>query len=210
MVPQQSDSIERLAYREAGHAVMSYLIRKGFTEKYVPVDRSLILPAFKEVALSGEGADWGEITSGLGSLITTAQVLLAGNASEQLKFSTSKDTSAPEAALVKQAEHLTAAYIEEYAGEGIGLSERDARTKELLQEISKFVDETLHIYWTSVEALATALLERTSLLEDEAFGIIERYIPEDAKARAKAFASRDPKEALAALLKKMSDERDLS
>jgi ATP-dependent Zn protease len=210
MVSQQSHSIERLAYQEAGHAVMSYLIRKGFTEKYVPIDRSLILPTFKKVAINGESADWGEITFGLGSLITTAQVLLAGNASEQIKFGTRNDMPAPEAASVKRAEHLTAAYIEEYAGEGMGFSERDERTNELVHEMSKFVDEILRTHWASVEALATALLEHRSLSENQAFGIIERDIPEDAKGRAKAFAARDPKEALAALLKKMSNERDSS
>src|SRR4051794_26137694 len=30
------------AYREAGHYVMAYLIRKGFTDHDVPIDRSLI------------------------------------------------------------------------------------------------------------------------------------------------------------------------
>jgi hypothetical protein len=47
-------------------------------------------------------------------------------------------------------------------------------------------------YWRSVEALASALMEYKRLTENQAFKIIERNIPEEAKARAAAFLSQDP------------------
>jgi hypothetical protein len=186
MTSQQLDTLERRAYQEAGHTVMSYLIRQGFTNKFVPIDRSLILPEFERVAIEGQSADWAKTTFGLGSLITASQVLLAGYAAERIKYNIREDSLPRNSASVKRAEHLTAAYIEEYAGDGLSASKRDRRAAQLVREMFDFVEKTLRTYWVSVEALANALLQRKSLTEAEAFEVIEKDIPEDAKVRAEA------------------------
>ena len=191
MASQRPDTLERRAYQEAGHAVMSYLIRQGFTDKFVPFDRSLILPAFERVAIEGPSVDWGKITFGLGSLITASQVLLAGYAAERIKYDIRGDVLPQDLALVKRAEHLTAAYIEEYAGDSVrAMKKRDRRATQMVRKMLNFVEKTLRTYWVSVEVLANALLQYRSVTEAEAFEIIARDIPETAKARAEANIQR--------------------
>lgn len=197
-----NDSPELCAYREAGHAVMSYLIRKGFTDKYVPIGRSLILPAFEQVAIESESANWAEITHGLGSLVTVPQVLLAGYVALQIKYNIHEEISLRDSPLVKRAWHLLGAYLEEYGEDNP--SARDERATEWLQEIAGYVEEKLRAHWVSVEALATALLEFKVLAEDKAFEIIEKDIPKDARAQANIIAGRTIEENLAAIRK----ERD--
>ena len=97
----QSDDLEPRAYREAGHATMSYLIRNGFIENYVPLyDRWLILPEFSAVSIEGPSADWNKPTFSLGSLLPSVQVELAGHVAEQIKFDSSLDTGFSRAMLV--------------------------------------------------------------------------------------------------------------
>src|SRR5215216_5383424 len=86
MKSQPSNSLEKRAYRESGHAVMSFLISKGFTDKYIPVGRDGILPEFKQVTIEAESTDWAETTTNLGSLMTVPQVLIAGHMAESIKY----------------------------------------------------------------------------------------------------------------------------
>jgi hypothetical protein len=105
------NAVELRAYQEAGHAVMSCLIQQGLTDKYVPADRSLILPRFRVVSLAGKSNKWSQTTSSLGSLVTVPQVLIAGVRAVQIKYT---GQEAPEAKyLLEQAEDLLAGYIEE-------------------------------------------------------------------------------------------------
>ena len=126
MASKQADPLEKLAYQEAGHATMSYLIRRGFVKKYVPVDRSLILPTFTRISIEGQSADWGKLTPGLGSLMTVSQVLLAGALAKEIKFhpyqGSSLDTDGPSS---KRALHLISSYIEEYGGDKMSIAKRD-------------------------------------------------------------------------------------
>jgi len=164
---------------------MSYLIRKGFTEKFTPVDRSLILPEFKQVTTEGESVNWAEITFGLGSLMTVPQVLLAGHTAVRIKYNV----------------------IEEYGTDNP--TERDNQATKWLKEIYDYVEEKLRMHWVSVNALANALLQQKTLSEREAFEIIERDIPEDLKAKAKVFASRTIEENLADF-RKLAQQRRAS
>jgi hypothetical protein len=165
------DALEVRAWREAGHAVMSFLIRQGFTDKYVPLDRSLILPAFKTVAIEGASADWAELTVSLGSLVTVAQVLLAGYVVQQIKYNVDEELSPQDSTLVQRARHLLGAYLEEYGDDNP--SARDQHAAGWLAEIADYVKEQLLAHWVSVEALAQALLEFKVLSEDKVCEIIE-------------------------------------
>jgi hypothetical protein len=191
---------EQRAFREAGHAVMSYLIRKGFTEKYVPVDRSLILPAFEQVAIEGDSAPWAKITFGLGSFVTVAQVLLAGYAAEKIKLAIHEEPDPDRSVLVFIARGLLGGYLSEY-NDDTPYPEHYKRSLEWLKEILGYVEDRLQLYWESVEALAEALLHFKVLSEAQAFQIIEQKIPESAKIRASIFTSRTIEENLSEVIK---------
>jgi hypothetical protein len=175
---------EQRAYREAGHAVMSYLIRGGFTDQHIPIDRSLILPPFKRVAIEGTSGDWGEITPGLGSLITAPQVLIAGVAVDQIQGRPVNLEMLRSSPQVEKAFDLLGSYIEEY-GEENG-RERDRQAWEWLGEMYVYVVEMLQIYWSCVEALAKALLEYKGLSEARAFEVIEKAIHPEVRNQAAA------------------------
>jgi hypothetical protein len=168
---------ENRAYREAGHAVMSYLIREGYTDKFLPLDRSLMLPAFSCVAIEGESADWSKLTFSLGSLITVSQVLLAGCLAERIKGATGDIQPPHDVPLVKQASHLIGSYIEEYGGDELSFTERDRQADEMLGEMLAYVNEIIHTYWDAVEALASALQENKRLTEAGAFEVIKEALP---------------------------------
>jgi hypothetical protein len=205
MALQQSGSSEHRAYQEAGHAVMSYLIRKGFTDKYVPVDRSLILPEFKQVTIEGESANWAETTFGLGSLVTVPQVLLAGYTAVRIKYNVTEDISPEKSTLIERAWDLLGGYIEEYGTDNP--AERDKQATKWLNEMYDYVEEKLRAHWVSVNALANALLQQKTLSEGEAFEIIEQDIPEDLKAKAKVFARRTIEENLAEVWKEVKNQK---
>lgn len=187
--------LEHRAYREAGHAVMSYLIRKGFIEKYVPVDRSLILPEFQQIAIEGESAPWAKTTFGLGSLVTVPQVLLGGYAAERIRYAINEEVAPNRSVLVDIAHELLGGYLSEY-NEGIPYRKLDKRSWEWVKELLDYVEERLRVYWGGVVALAEALLQDKVLTEAQAFQIIEQKIPEEAKKRAREFANRTADENL--------------
>lgn len=174
MTPKK-DSLEFHAYQEAGHSVMSFLIRNGYTNEFVPVDRSLILPEFEHVSIDEESADWGEITRGLGSLLTTPQVLLAGCVAEDIRSNSQNDGINPDDQLVKRALHLIEAYVEEMTRD---YEVRDRESPRILKEMHKYVARQLRQYWVAVIAVADALLLRRTLSETEVFKIIDHHVVE--------------------------------
>ena len=113
---QQSISPEHRAYREAGHVVMSYLLLKGFANKYVPISKDDILTEFSEVTIKHDSVNWKEITSNLGSMMTVPQVLLAGYAAEKTKFDFVEEISSQDSKLVESAWSLLDGYVDEYYG----------------------------------------------------------------------------------------------
>lgn len=211
MTSQQVENLEGRAYREAGHATMSFLIRKGFVERFVPVDRSLMLPEFAIVSIEGQGVDWGEITRGLGSLMTVPMVLLAGCLAEQIKYPSHQSGHLPlDDPLVKKALHLITAYIEEYGSDQMSFAERDTEAGKTLAEMSGYVADILRMHWASVESLASALLQNKMLRKSEAFELIEKEITDEAKARAEAFASRNPREVMREMMRNLAEKRSRS
>src|SRR6266545_4571794 len=158
MKSQQSDSSEHSAYREAGLAVMSYLIRNGFTNKYLPIGRSDCLPPFEQVTIEGESLAWTKITPNLGSLVTVAQVLLAGYVAETIKYNILEDLSSRNSNLMKEARGWLNAYVEEYYTDDFIKKHR--YTTSLLREVFAYVKENIQKYWASVDRLAIALLQQ--------------------------------------------------
>jgi ATP-dependent Zn protease len=201
MNSQISNSLENRAYQEAGHAVMSFLIRKGFTDKYIPISREDILPDFKQVTIEGKSADWATITSNLGSLMTVPQVLIAGHVAESIKYNFVKEISPRKSRLIKSARNLIEGYIQEYATDEF-FKKRNLTTN-YLKEVYAYVEENLRTHWTSVDTLANALLQHRTLSEEKAFEIIERDVPEELKVKAKTALSRTTEEKLAEILKEL-------
>jgi len=155
---------------------MSYLIREGYTDKFIPLDRSLVFPQFSTVAIEGESADWGKLTLSLGSLVTVPQVLLAGCLAELIKGGTESGMPSHELPLVRHASHLIGSYIEEYGGKDLSFAERDRRADEVLKEMLEYVRQNLDASWEAVEALADALEKNKRLTETRAFEIIEEAL----------------------------------
>ena len=141
MTTSPVQSLEHHAFREAGHAVMSFLIRKGYTDRFVPLDRSLMLAPFQFIALESPSANWDELTYSLGSLITTAQVLSAGYLAECIQYQIVDPVFPPKDTAVQTALHLTSAYIEEYGGDRMTMKERDTQALQLFREMFNYVDE---------------------------------------------------------------------
>ncbi len=197
---QQFISPEHRAYREAGHVVMSYLLLKGFTNKYVPISRDGILTEFTKVTIEGENTDWTKTTSNLGSLMTMPQVLLAGYAAEKIKFDIVEDVSSQDPKLLESAWSLLDTYIDEYY-ETNNPNERHKLTESFLSEVYAYVEENLRLHWASVDQLADLLLEQKSVSKEEAFEIVEEGIPEDLKIKAKSELSRTTTEKLREVLK---------
>jgi len=204
MKSQPSNSLEKRAYRESGHAVMSFLISKGFTDKYIPVGRDGILPEFKQVTIEAESTDWAETTTNLGSLMTVPQVLIAGHMAESIKYNSVEEIPPRKSKLIKEARNLIDGYIDEYATDDF--IKKHSLTTKFLKDVYAYVEENLRTHWISVEALANALLQKRTLSEEEAFEIIERNIPEDLKGKAKTALSRTIEQKLAEILKGIKNQ----
>jgi hypothetical protein len=56
---------------------------------------------------------------------------------------------------------------------------RHVQAQQLLEEILDYVHNQLNSFWASVDALAEALKSRETLMEDEAFAIIEDKISQE-------------------------------
>jgi hypothetical protein len=189
MATEEELTPEHRAYREAGHATMSLLLRHGFIERFVPIARPIPLPGFEAVSIEGESRYWGELTRGLGSLLTASQVLIAGDVAERLKFDPPKPGEVHvDSPLVQLALHLVTGYVEEYGGDSMSVEERDAIANPQLRNMVRSVTAYLQQYWACVEALASALLQVKSITESRALEIIAQEIPEEAKLRAEVFA----------------------
>ncbi|MBN1935493.1 MAG: hypothetical protein JW934_12570 [Anaerolineae bacterium] len=206
MTLEQANSLEQCAYREAGHAVMSYLIRGGFIEEFVPIYRSLILPKFDKVAIEGPSADWAKATLGLGSLMTVPQVLLAGHWAAQIMCNEGNDNISSNSPLTQRALQFVTSYIEEYGGHDMSFAERDEQAQKTFSKMFVYVGENVQTYWASIESLAKALLRDKVLTEEQAFSVIEADISEEAKVKAGAFASRSPEELFEELFGKIEEQ----
>jgi len=183
------------AYREAGHTVMSYLLLKGFTKKYVPLSRDAMLAGFSRVTIEGKHPKWSKITFKFESFMTVPQVLLAGYAAEMIKFNFAEEILSDDSKLLETAWSLLDGYISEYCWTNVpgGLNKF---TDRFLQEIYAHVEGNLRLHWKSVERLADTLMDQKSLSKEKAFKVIEAEIPEDLIKKAKSELSRSPDEKL--------------
>lgn len=175
-----------VAYREAGHYVMAYLIRYGFTDRYVPFDRSLILPIYSGVTIEEPRTDWEELTGSLGSLGTVAQVHLAGFAAERQQY---KSTSLPlptYSPLLGRAKGLLSSYLEEYGHEDEDWRIANAEATKLLADMLTYVENQVAAAWPAIEALAQALLLQKNVKATMADAIISVYLSDEAKQQARA------------------------
>jgi len=184
----QSDSLEYRAYREAGHAVMWYLIIKTgladdlFAAPIQAPDRKNLLAEFQNVTIVDKGTDWGNFTFSLRSLLTTPLVLLAGNASEKIKFNINEDITHRTSSLTSLAHLLIGSHIEEY-------EQDDYRSAtEEMKEGLELVERELRTNWAAVEMLARALLRFKTLSKKNVFLVIEKYLSDEAKARARTIS----------------------
>ena len=171
---QPNETPEALGYQQAGHAVMSYIIRCGLSlnDEWRPIDLSLVLPPFHQVSIEGPTGDWGETTFSLGSLVTAPQVLLAGVAAQQLYQGQITDTVPPDLDIARKARNLLGGYLSEYS-EDTPYTEREKLSMEWLQQIFDHVKFHVQTFWPTVTALASQLIEHKSLTEAEAFEVIE-------------------------------------
>ena len=160
------NELEHLAYHEAGHAVMSYLLREGHTNKQtIPLDE------FEKVAIQGEMQDWGKTTVSLDSWISAAQALLAGHISEKIKYGGLDDVLYGDSAQdLSAAKHLIASFIEEMTRDSEAVRKQTPKSLELHATLA---ETGLRCHWLAVEALAQALLKRKILTGKKAVKIIK-------------------------------------
>lgn len=182
---QESTSLEQRAYRQAGHATMAFLILKAgsaddwFMMPIASEDRPLLLAEFEQVTIENQPHDWGDLTFSLRSLITASIVLLAGFASERIRYIIDEKISPHSSKLSESAWHLLGSYVEE-SGED-NLWRRDEKATELMLELYNWVDKELRQHWAAVEALVHTLLKEKTLTKHRAFAIIETNLPEATK-----------------------------
>ncbi|MCS7070798.1 MAG: hypothetical protein NZM00_04780 [Anaerolinea sp.] len=147
--------LEEHSYAEAGRAVMYYLLDTGLATEFIPRDRSMMLPPFPGVRARPHSMDWGQDTLNLGSMMTAAQVLLAGWVArhEQPGHARDLDLTAID---IRRAEQMTTGYAEEYVSDS-DFAERDAAARRWLLQMHDIVRAHLHAHWRAVEVLALAI-----------------------------------------------------
>ncbi len=170
-----SEPLLRQAYRAAGHLLMDYLLRRGVAAKYVPMDRSLMLPERTSITLNGAGTNWGESTTAVGSWLTVPQVLLAGYAAERLQFGQGDLTLQAGSPVVDKALHLLKAYLDHYRGED-DLSARDAHAQENLVNMHAYAARFVRRHWAVVDVVAEALLRQRTLDRRAADELVRRAL----------------------------------
>jgi hypothetical protein len=162
---QDDTPIVRIAYREAGHATMYCLLSKGIAAKYVPISRSDMLPVVEEVSIIESGNRWGGFTGNLGSLVPSAQVLLAGYIAQRIKFPNTLShhdhplIAKPQSLL--RAEDLVTSYLSGYTD--FTVSELAEDINEWLENLTQYVEQQLLDNWSTVEKLAENLLKQKTI-----------------------------------------------
>jgi hypothetical protein len=162
-----AEPLNRRAYRAAGHHLMDYLLRHGRATKYLPMDRTRMLPERPHITVNGEGTNWAERTTATGSLLTVPQVLLAGYVAEHWKFTPTEAIFAAPAPMVERAQRLLTAYSEQYrSGDAPGSA--DSKAEALLRALQPYVAGLVRKRWRAVTAVAEALIRQRTLSLDEA------------------------------------------
>lgn len=185
MTTPDINPLENRAYNQAGHATISYLIRYGYAEKYLPANRSLMLPTFETISLTSDVTNWGQLTGTSTSLLTVPQVLVAGYIAEALQNGHPNPNLPQNHPEIVHAQQLIETYIQENMT--LDTASRQAQAQQWLAEIFAIVTDLLTTYWDAVQNLATALLQQNTLSSRQVFETIEANISPEAKQNAEAF-----------------------
>lgn len=171
--------LKRLAYREAGCAVASCLIRiKGMAD-LPPEDYPHLVPSFSYVTIEGQGPDWGKTRPEWRNLTCAVLILLVGYAAEQ-SVSPSSDGDEPcwDSPLVRQSLELArqrvALAYPTSASPGQPVSphiEQNARA--YLIFMLDFATRLCRSYSWYIDRVAEALLRSKTLTEKQVFDIIQ-------------------------------------
>ena len=145
---------------------MYCLLSRGIATKYVPYSRSDMLASVETVSIIELHNRWASLTANLGSMITSAQVLLAGYVAQRIRFpDTLSHHDHPLVAKPKSllwAEHNVSAYLDEYARD-LSVSENAKATSEMVEQLTQYVEQQLIDNWTIVEKLANNLIEHNTI-----------------------------------------------
>jgi hypothetical protein len=162
-----AEPLDRRAYRAAGHHLMDYLLRHGRATKYLPMDRTRMLPERRHITINGEGTNWAEHTTATGSLLTVPQVLLAGYVAERRKFSPAEAAFGAPSPLVERARGLLRAYGEQY-GSSDAPGGAESKAEDRLKALQPYIAKLVRKRWRAVTAVAEALMRQRTLELDEA------------------------------------------
>lgn len=158
-------TLEEHSTYEAGHAVMYYLLDEGKATDFVPLDRSIMQPPFPGVRAEPHSMEWGALTGNLGSMLTGAQVLLAGWIAQHEPPDSTRDLDL-KAIRVRRARHLLTAYAEEYVSDD-DLALRDRAAAEWLTQMHETVRGHIHAAWPAVVALADTIRTQGKTLDKQ-------------------------------------------
>ena len=143
-------SIEGIAYREAGHVLMAYLIvETGITDSRFalpisPQGRELLVPDFKVIAADGELSKLVRPTFSLRSLLTVPLFIFAGFAAQRMY----KDPTTPPIAGNSKAEGLARGlihgYWEEFERDASG---PDSKLQQVIKDLNDLAYQTIREHW---------------------------------------------------------------
>jgi|GEM_PF-4627264 len=166
------------AYQVAGHTAMYYLLSKGLAMKYAPVGKDGMLVPIETISRDMNSRIWDEITTNLGSIVTSAQLLMAGHAAEYHYLMTldnlPKKPSKYQGSLMSRAFLSLDGYLEEYAGHSADPSEVTKHARKWGKEVYAYIEEEFEAYWEQIDALAAQLEQTESMSMSDAFEILEK------------------------------------
>lgn len=178
---------KRRAYRQAGHAVASCLIRTKGMVGVPPEDYPQLVSSFDYVTIEGQGPDWGKSQPAWRNLVSTMVVLLTGYVAERIGlFSQDRllswnrllieSWSSP---LIKQCLELARRRLEipshqddaENTEQPSSPTER--RAKEYVTSVFGLAANLCRSHSWYIDRVADALLRKKTLSQEEVFDIIE-------------------------------------
>lgn len=184
--------MEGIAYREAGHVLMAYLILKaGFADSSfsMPIasrDRKYLVPDFSVVTAEGELSKLARPTFSLRSLVTVPLFIFAGFAAQRIHEDLPTETRSGDTEAEGRARGMIASYMEEFGERTAG---SDSRLPVAFSDSYELAEQVVRKHWLAVQALTQCLHEKRQLSREAAFEVIERHLPEETKRSVKNIAS---------------------
>ena len=184
--------MEGIAYREAGHVLMAYLLLKAgiadssFAMPIHPRDRKYLVPEFSVVTVDGELSKLARPTFSLRSLVTVPLFIFAGFAAQRIQEGLASEAHSGDTEAEGRARGMIASYIDEYGGRTSG---PESRLVEAFSDSYEVAEQGVRKHWRAVQALAQSLQEDRILSRDTAFEVIELHLPEETQKAVKTIAS---------------------